>query len=189
VTDVPDVEKPETWSFQVVNNWTGKRDESLDNAGRIAQVKELASDLKEPFASAIKMIPDDTELTYDNIGYWISKQWDNKKGTVTLAGDAAHPMPPRKCATETFENTDFADRGQGLNHAINDVANLVAALKKVASGELSQEKAISEYEEEVIKRGADEVAASKQTADYLLGYHKIMESALMKQGMARNSVS
>jgi hypothetical protein len=40
-------------------------------------------------------MPDDTKITYNNIAYWVPVPWYNHEGRATLAGDAAHPMPPR----------------------------------------------------------------------------------------------
>ena len=39
-------------------------------------------------------IPDDTQIPYIDVSYWIAQPWDTHNGLVTLAGDAAHPMPP-----------------------------------------------------------------------------------------------
>jgi 2-polyprenyl-6-methoxyphenol hydroxylase-like FAD-dependent oxidoreductase len=96
VQDVPDPEDPANWRFQVVTSWLGKQDDSLDAAGRLAQVKEKASTMCEPFRSAVLWMPDDTKITYDTMAYWVTAPWDNHDGRVTLAGDAAHPMTPRE---------------------------------------------------------------------------------------------
>ena len=95
VQDVPDPEDPANWRFQVVTSWLGKQDDSLDTAGRLAQVKQKVSTMCEPFRSAVMWMPDDTKITYDKMAYWIPILWDNHDGRVTLAGDAAHPMTPR----------------------------------------------------------------------------------------------
>jgi 2-polyprenyl-6-methoxyphenol hydroxylase-like FAD-dependent oxidoreductase len=67
----------------------------MSDAERLAQVKEKAKVLPEPFRSANLWMPDDTRVTYDRIGYWIPIPWDNHGGRATLCGDAAHPMTPR----------------------------------------------------------------------------------------------
>ena len=82
-----------------------------------------------------------------------------------------------------------ADRGQGLNHAINDCVNFIAALQKVQKGEASLEEAISAYDDEVVKRGADEVVSSKQSGLTLLNWDQFMNSPVMKVGLNRNVVS
>lgn len=41
-------------------------------------------------------MPDDTNITYDRMAYWVPVSWDSRDGRITLAGDAAHPMTPRK---------------------------------------------------------------------------------------------
>ena len=67
VQDVPDPEDPANWRFQVVTCWLGKQDDSLDDAGRLAQVKQKASVLCEPYRSAVVWMPDDTKITYCTI--------------------------------------------------------------------------------------------------------------------------
>jgi 2-polyprenyl-6-methoxyphenol hydroxylase-like FAD-dependent oxidoreductase len=64
-------------------------------ASGLAELKEIAESLAEPWKSAIKWIPDDPDITHNKISYWVTSPWDNRHGTVTLAGDAAHPLPPR----------------------------------------------------------------------------------------------
>ena len=74
----------------------GEQDGSLDRAGRLAQVREKASTMCEPFRSAVMWMPDDINITYDKMSYWVPIPWNNHDGRVTLAGDAAHPMTPRE---------------------------------------------------------------------------------------------
>jgi hypothetical protein len=92
---VPSESDPANWRFQIVTSWLGKLDDSLDDRARLAQVKEKASVLAEPFRSAVQWMPNDTKITYNNIAYWVPIPWDNHEGRATLAGDAAHPMTPR----------------------------------------------------------------------------------------------
>ncbi|MCJ1250307.1 hypothetical protein MMC30_007533 [Trapelia coarctata] len=174
IQDVPDPEKPENWQFQIVTSWLGEKDASLDNAGRLAQVKQKAAVLPEPFRSANLWIPDDTRITYDRIAYWIPIPWDNRDGRATLCGDAAHAMTPH--------------RGQGLNHAICDATNFVRAIKKVRDGESTLQVAISAYDNEVVRRGADEVIASRQNAYMMLDYSQVMDSPIMTRSLEKGVV-
>ncbi|KAI9711202.1 MAG: hypothetical protein M1820_002189 [Bogoriella megaspora] len=174
IQDVPDPNKPETWRFQIVTSWTGMRDPGMDNAARLAQVKEKANALCEPFRSANLWMPDDTTITYDQISYWISKMWDTRNGRCTLAGDAAHPMTPH--------------RGQGMNHAICDVANLLITLKSLRPDLTNLASSINEYSEEVVRRGADEVVGSRKQALMLLDWDQLMNSPMMRHGLGKANI-
>lgn len=174
IQDVPDPEDPANWQFQVVTSWLGERDESLDAAGRLAQVKEKGSTMCEPFRSAVMWMPDDTKITYDTMAYWVSIPWDDHDGRVALAGDAAHPMTPH--------------RGQGLNHAICDAGYFVDAMQKVATGASSLKDAIVAYSAEVVRRGADEVLISTQNAHMMLNWDQLMESPIMKRSLAKSDL-
>lgn len=192
VEDVADPEKPENWRFQIVTSWLGEKDTSLDDAGRLAQVKQKAAVLPEPFRSANLWMPEDTRITYDRIAYWIPVPWDNRDGRATLCGDAAHTMTPRKifkCPPEIPSDTNpVIDRGQGLNHAICDVTNFVEALKKVRGGEITLKDAISAYDKEVIRRGADEVLASRQNAYMMLDHDQILDSPIMTRSLEKGVI-
>jgi 2-polyprenyl-6-methoxyphenol hydroxylase-like FAD-dependent oxidoreductase len=96
VADVPDPDKPETWVFQIMPSWTGPYDAEQTDEQRIAMLKETALTMAEPFKSAYLWIPEGTPMPQSNMMHWVTIPWDNRKGTVTLTGDAAHAMPPRK---------------------------------------------------------------------------------------------
>jgi hypothetical protein len=83
----------------------------------------------------------------------------------------------------------FADRGQGLNHAICDAGHFVDALKIVVAGESSLKDAITTYSEEVVRRGADEVLTSKQNAIMMLNWDQLMESPMMKRSLQKSDLS
>ena len=97
--DGPD--HPETWVFHLAMAWLGNPDHSLSYEERLAMIKERAKELGEPARSAFTWIPSDTLVHKADVSYWITQPWDNHAGRMTLAGDAAHPMPPCESAVFT----------------------------------------------------------------------------------------
>jgi hypothetical protein len=67
-----------------------------DDPTDLAALKEKAKTFGEPFKSAFLWIPEGTPLFANWLGYWMPIPWDTKNGTITLTGDAAHPMTFRK---------------------------------------------------------------------------------------------
>ncbi|KAH0538562.1 hypothetical protein FGG08_004850 [Glutinoglossum americanum] len=171
IQDVPDNSKPEIWRFQIVVSWLGTRDPTLDDASRLSLLKKLAESMADPFRSAIMWIPDGTPVPGNDISYWVTIPWNSRGGRATLAGDAAHPLPPH--------------RGQGLNHCVGDVSHLVDALKKVQDGESELAEAVAGYEEEMIKRGAKEVESSFQNAMMVHDWGRLSESPLLKNSLGK----
>jgi 2-polyprenyl-6-methoxyphenol hydroxylase-like FAD-dependent oxidoreductase len=80
------------------------------------------------------------------------------------------------------------DRGQGLNNAIQDAANYVQAMKKIRSGENSQE-IIDAYDKETLERGKREVALSLAQTDASHKVKVFKESPLAKIGIKPQTVS
>lgn len=93
------MDKPERWKFQLLFSWSGNPLPEDDNnyAGRLRYLKERAQHWVEPWRSAGLWVKDDTEIPADACTYWQIVPWDNNQGRVTLAGDAAHAITPRKC--------------------------------------------------------------------------------------------
>lgn len=91
---------PSTWVFQHFLTEWDERQPSLappTSEARLARFKELASNYCEPFRSAAAWVKDNTFIAHGRIKHWPNPTlWDNHRGRVTLAGDAAHPMAPRK---------------------------------------------------------------------------------------------
>jgi 2-polyprenyl-6-methoxyphenol hydroxylase-like FAD-dependent oxidoreductase len=81
----------------------------------------------------------------------------------------------------------ITDRGQGLNHSIQDAVNLVEALQSVSNG-TSLAEAVSAYDEELVKRGADEVRTSVHSAILSHDAKKLMEAPVMKQGYVKTEL-
>ena len=82
-----------------------------------------------------------------------------------------------------------ADRGQGLNHAVCDVGNLLEAIKSMyLSGKATApEEAITEYDEELVKRGSAEVNLSVMNCLMVHDWNQFMNSPAMKVGINKMS--
>lgn len=164
--DGPD--HPETWVFHLAMAWLSDSDQSMSYPQRLALIKEKAQTLGEPARSAFTWIPDDTLVHKADISYWISRPWDNQGGRITLAGDAAHAMPPY--------------RGQGLNHCICDISHFLNNIQSVLRGETTQKEAITAYDDEVVKRGAEEVKCSLENGLMLHDWEKVKQSPVFTTG-------
>ena len=182
--DVPNPDKPETWTFFHYISFPEPRDASSSKttAERVAQQKMLAKKFADPFKSVYEWMPDDsTTAWYTRLQHWDPQasghRWDNRNGRVTLAGDAAHPM--------TFQ------RGQGLNHAITDAWKIVQAIEKHWHGEkegFSREeraKAIDEYEKEMIPRGSEEVRLGEMNTKMMHDWERVKHTPAVRQGLAK----
>jgi 2-polyprenyl-6-methoxyphenol hydroxylase-like FAD-dependent oxidoreductase len=99
VQDVPDPSRPETWTYQLLMSWVNNPLPSSQNTyeGRLAYFKQRAQEYAEPWRLAGQWVKDDAKIPLDPGTYWEkAAKWDNRKGRMTLGGDAAHPMTPRK---------------------------------------------------------------------------------------------
>ena len=98
VLEVEDPDKPEEWKFQNVTSWKGRPsiEDLKDPQDRVKHLKRIAAEYADPWRTAGTAISDDAVLPVDRCTYWMPKDWDNRGGTITLAGDAAHPMLPRE---------------------------------------------------------------------------------------------
>ncbi|KAL8903044.1 MAG: hypothetical protein Q9171_007529 [Xanthocarpia ochracea] len=181
--DAPDPSDPESWVFFHYISYPEPRDviSTRTPMEHILHQKELAKEYADPFKSAFEWLSDDsTTVWYGKMQHWDpgdpEHRWDNKGGRVTLAGDAAHPM--------TFQ------RGQGLNHAITDSSKLCTAIVNIRrdEGVTVQAKAnvINEYEEEMIKRGGEEVRLGEMNTKMLHDWDKVLQSPVLKKGLKQS---
>ncbi|KAL2060684.1 hypothetical protein VTL71DRAFT_9325 [Oculimacula yallundae] len=170
ISNIPNANDPTTWEFNIANSLIGSASPDLDNAARLKRVRELCKDMAEPFRSSWVDLPDDTKVFSDKLYYWIPEAWDNHEGRITLAGDAAHSMPPF--------------RGQGLGQSVRDAANLVGLLK--ARG-MELIFSINMYEEEMIGRGRQEVEMSLAAMNIGHSWEKLMDHPTIK--LAGNKIS
>ncbi|KAK3356505.1 putative monooxygenase [Lasiosphaeria hispida] len=173
IQDVEDPQDPATFTFQIARVWRGK-ESSCSGAEAVAKTKAsipLGAPLNEPFRSAIASIPDNATFTINQLPYWATVPWDNKGGRVTLAGDAAHCLVP--------------SRGQGLNHALADIDEIINQLLRVKTGEVSVRDAVVLYEEEACPRGQKAVLESLEDYDDLLKVNDAYNSRQASQGFAK----
>lgn len=76
-------------------------------------------------------------------------------------------------------------RGQGMNHCILDVSNLMDSLLQMKADPKCQELVIGSYEKELISRGQEEVQISVKTAMTVHDWDQFMNSPLMKHGVTK----
>jgi 2-polyprenyl-6-methoxyphenol hydroxylase-like FAD-dependent oxidoreductase len=179
--DVPDSNKPETWTFffNVTMPIVATEQEIADSRTTkmlIRQLKELGAGFCEPWRSGIKWLDDSTcrIWTFD-MGIWdprdLRHQWDNHGGRVTLAGDSAHTMT--------------VQRAQGLNHALRSARELRDAIAKFWTTEAQQQEAVDAYELSMKARAGEEVALSKANTELLHDWERFKQSALYKHNIDR----
>lgn len=147
---------------------------SLQGPAILADMKHRAKPLAEPFRLMFESIPEGTQCWHNQLSYWIPQPWDNRNSTVTLVGDAAHPM--------TFH------RGQGLNNAIYDVAALAKLLgeKGIGVPKDGVESAVDVYEREMLQRGREAVIGSNENSLLTHDWNTLLQSPLFKSGVNRD---
>lgn len=83
------------YHVQINLSWPveGPEDELADkSADRLVYIKKRAQVLAPVLRKSIEDIPDDTDVLKIKLADWECLDWDNRDGTITLAGDAAHAM-------------------------------------------------------------------------------------------------
>lgn len=162
----------------MIHTWSTKRDydtTSLQGPAILSDLKQRAKSFGEPFRTALESIPEGTQCWHNQLTYWVTTPWDNHNSTVTLVGDAAHPM--------TFH------RGQGLNNAIHDVALLAKLLaeKGFSVPEDGSDSAVTTYEREMWQRGREAVLSSKENTLAIHNWDTLLQSPLFRSGLNKES--
>lgn len=68
------------------------------------------------------------------------------------------------------------------------MTHFVAAVMKVRDGEVALKDAISAYDTELVKRGADEVISSRANAYMMLDWNKIKDAPIMTRALGKSGV-
>ncbi|KAK3326711.1 hypothetical protein B0H66DRAFT_581072 [Apodospora peruviana] len=171
---VPDPEDKSTWTSWWVKIFAGTAAElPVKNQGQEAldYLKKTTPTLAEPFRSYIHSTPDGSLCYIDEMKYWASLPFDNRRGRVTLAGDAAHPM--------------LVYRGQGFQHAVLDARNYVDALVKIRDEGEDREKVIAAYDVEMVERGHKAVNESVREAELSMRAESISSMLMARKGHGR----
>lgn len=98
--DIPDPNDPTTWKFQNYIGWWGPpyAQDLQDPETRMDFYRSFVSSFCEPFrTAALKLADKETVPVYPGQQWAPLIAWDNYGGKITLAGDAAHSMLPRRC--------------------------------------------------------------------------------------------
>lgn len=70
----------------------------MSSEERLEMLRGRAKEWCEPWRSALSWLGEGTVVNADRISLWKGITcWGNHGGRVTLAGDAAHAMPPCTC--------------------------------------------------------------------------------------------
>ncbi|KAF2086454.1 FAD/NAD(P)-binding domain-containing protein [Saccharata proteae CBS 121410] len=145
------------------------------NSEKLAQMKARASMLDDRLRKVVEGIPDDTLISEIKLADWECKNWDNRDGRMTLAGDAAHAM------------TMY--RGEAANHGLLDALRLCQALEKIQSGNVGVKVAMDEYEQELRERTSKAVLMSRQACYDAHTWENLNEGCAVLARRAINSRS
>ncbi|ODM22450.1 hypothetical protein SI65_00038 [Aspergillus cristatus] len=171
-----ETEDPAESEFLLLMSWISENDTGLSGEAILHDLKEKASHFAEPFRSVFETLAPGTKIWHSRLSYWETQPWDNHNGTLTLVGDAAHPM--------TFH------RGQGLNNAILDAASLsreIANLQDKSPGALRP--ALEAYEKEVLGRGREVVELSNLNSVSIHNWEELQNSPLFKMGLKKDATA
>lgn len=85
-------------------SWISENDTGLSGESILHDLKEKASHFSEPFRSVFETLAPGTKVWHSRLSYWETQPWDNHNGTLTLVGDAAHPMTFRESSLSVMHD-------------------------------------------------------------------------------------
>jgi 2-polyprenyl-6-methoxyphenol hydroxylase-like FAD-dependent oxidoreductase len=166
------------YSVQLIMSWpvVDPTDAAIPetNVLRAAEMKRRAAQFHPTLRAAVDAIPEDGSVAVRKIALqdWPCLPWDNRGGTVTLIGDAAHAM------------TMY--RGEAANHGIMDAYLLARALEDVYAGRSAAADALATYEDEMRERTRVAVLWSREACIGAHDYHSLDEnSAVLRRRAIR----
>lgn len=142
----------ERYRVQVVVSWL-VGDAAADqvpasDAARAAEMKRRAACFHPRLRAAVDAIPPAATVTEIALQDWPCRPWNNRRGRVTLVGDAAHAM------------TMY--RGEAANHSILDTLYLARTLGAASGGRKTLRRTLDAFEAEMRERTAPAVLLSRQ---------------------------
>ena len=100
-----ETEDPADWEFLLLMSWISEQNTGLSGEAILDDLKQKASRFAEPFRSVFESLPTGSKIWHSRLSYWETQPWDNRNGTLTLVGDAAHPMTFRKLSLSSPAST------------------------------------------------------------------------------------
>jgi hypothetical protein len=181
-----------------MQTWRSDTPTGLSGTAILKDFHERGKTFGSPFKEVFTTVPEGTMVWHNRLSYWPTKSWDSRSGLVTLAGDAAHPMTFRKYSFSFSLSTPLsplfpiqvtksnADRGQGLNNAITDAADLLSYLRQMKAHTPSELAiAAHKYEEALWSRGHEAVMASHENTMAVHDWSTMLQSPLFSAGLAK----
>lgn len=100
IQDVQDPDRPETWLFQNIISWIGspRPEDFPDQESRLKFWQDAAKEFAEPWRTVGANLGSDLKFGTDRTTIFRPFDWSNEplSDLVTLAGDAAHPIPAHR---------------------------------------------------------------------------------------------
>lgn len=79
------------WEWMIALSWSSPDNDDIPCKGPelVKNLKERAKDFGQPLRFCYESIPDDASAWHNRLSMWPTQEFDDRNGTVTIAGDAA----------------------------------------------------------------------------------------------------